>query len=392
MTPRARISLAAIVFLGLTPSLFAQDEKHHIPIAFDDNGKLEDAKAWAQVKKDLATRKPKHVFFIAHGWRTSKTQADTTFSYFGKDLRDLQEKDGPIEVIGIRWPSLLGDNDTAQDEAFKQLARSVAAAIADSKKREERRDKLKTFLKKRTTRFLASNLLKLQLPDDDRLDEIIDNFDEPENVERLLTTLTYYQMKNRAGVVGATGVTVCINELQMTLPETRVHLVGHSFGCKVMLSCLASEGRADKQIDSLTLLQGAVSTHCFAAKIEELKDVAGAYLHTPKRVKGSITITFTKNDKALALAYVAASQSAGQVAELPLRKHQLESGLYYALGAKGIGGVVGITPIEMGPKGTAYKLAAGLNALNADKIIMSHGDIRNDAVTWLIWSAARSVP
>jgi predicted alpha/beta hydrolase family esterase len=392
MTPLARTSFALLVALSFASPLVAQNDKQHALIAFDENGKLDDAKAWARLKKDLADRNPKNVFLIAHGWRTSKLHADATFSFFGKDLRAQQGNDGPIEVIGIRWPSLLGDNDTAQDEAFKNLARAIAASIADSKKLDERRDKLKVFLKKRTTRFLANNLLKLQLPEDERLDEMLDNIDEPENVERLLTTFTYYQMKNRAGVVGATGLTTCINELQAALPKSRIHLVGHSFGCKVMLSCLASEGRADKQVDSATLLQGAVSCHCFAEKIDELKDVAGAYLHTPKRVKGSVAITFTKNDKALSIAYLAASQSAGQIAELPMRKYQVGGGLYYALGAKGVGGVAGITPIEMGEKGTMYKLRPGLNAIDADKIIMDHGDIRKDAVSWLIWSAARTLP
>ena len=338
-------------------------------VSFDENGKLEDAKGWAAIKKELKDRKPAHVFLIAHGWRNSKERADDVFTYFGKDLRDLQSKDAPIEVIGFRWPSLLGENDSAADQSFKVLAKAVAGAIANSPNAQKRIENLKEFLKKKSTRLLALSL-KHPLPNDDEIDVLVDNLQEPENVQNLLTALTYYQMKKRAGAVGAAGMQECLTQLQESMPETRFHLVGHSFGCKVILSCLASEGRAEKQVDSVTLLQAAVSMHCFAPKIADLMDAEGAYIHAPKRVRGCIAVTFTKNDKALSVAYPAASQAAGQVGELPLRKHQWAPSLFGALGGKGIAGVAGITPIEMGEKGTKYSLRPGFNALDADKIIL----------------------
>lgn len=388
-----RLSLCMILsFVSVTVPALGQETKSHVVLGFDEKGKLEDAKAWARYKDDLKGRKPSHVFLVAHGWKTSKERADETFTYFGKSLREMEDKDGPIEVIGVRWPSLLGENDTALDLAFRNVARSMANSIAKSKNIDERKDKLKTFLKKTTTRAVVVSLLKYQLPEDDQIDAMVDNFDEPENVEKLLATFTYYQMKKRAAAVGSTGLQSALGELQEVAPGARVHLIGHSFGCKVWLACLASEDRGDKQVDSLTLLQGAVSMHCFAEKIPELKDCAGAYCYMPKRVKGSITVTHTKNDKALSVAYVAASQSGGHVGELPGYKHKFSPDLYKALGAKGIAGVDGVKPMDLAGKGTAYKLRPGFNAFNADKVILNHGDIRRDEVTWLIWTTARYRP
>ncbi len=389
---RNQFVVAVFCLIGFAGPLVAQDDKNHLILAFDEHGKLDDAKAWIEIKKDLIRRKPANVFLIAHGWRNSMERADETFTYFGKSLPALEGKDGPTAVIGIRWPSLLGEDDTLLDLAFTRVAKTIANVIAKSKNIDERKEKLKTFLKKKTTRILVNELLKFQLPDDEHLDLMIEHFDEPENVEKLLTMFTYWQMKKRAGIVGSTGFPSCLTELQDALPHSRLHLVGHSFGCKVVLSGLASEVRAKHKVDSVTLLQGAVSTLCFAPKIDELKGLPGAYAKIPDRVKGCIAVTFTKNDKALGKFYLAASQSGGHVGELPDRNHKLSPGLYGALGAKGIGRVDGLKPIEMGKMGAVYQLRPGLNSLDADKIIKNHGDIRTDAVTWLIWSVARAQP
>lgn len=389
---RNHFIVAVLCFTGFASPLVAQDDKNHLILAVDEHGRLDDKKSWNEITKVLTRRKPANVFLVTHGWRNSKERADETFSYFGKSLPELEGKDGPTAVIGIRWPSLLGEDDTLLDLAFTRVAKTIANVIAKSKNIDERKEKLKTFLKKKTTRILVSELLKFQFPDDEHLDLMIEHFDEPENVEKLLTMFTYWQMKKRAGIVGSTDLPNCLTELQEALPQTRVHMVGHSFGCKVVLSALASEVRAKHKVDSVTLLQGAVSSLCFAPKIDELKNCPGAYAHIPDRVKGCIAVTFTKNDKALSRFYLAASQSGGHVGELPDRNHKLSPGLYGALGAKGIRRVDGLKPIEMGKMGTVFQLRPGLNSLDADKIIMSHGDIRTDAVTWLIWSAARARP
>jgi len=221
---------------------------------------------------------------------------------------------------------------------------------------------------------------------------LVDNMEKNDKSAAALTFLTYYRMKGLANDVGSKGLRICVTELQNRLPAARFHLIGHSFGCKVCLACLVGEGRLKQPIDSLTLLQGAVSMHCFAAKIKDLEDAPGAYAEAPKCVRGCITVTHTMNDKALSLAYVAASQAAGHIAELAVTKRQFQPGIYGALGARGIVGVDGVHELNLTDNDTFYVLRPGLNSINADGFIRSHNDIRNGTVLRLIWATARLQP
>jgi hypothetical protein len=383
---------AVLCSLLLADRLAAQETATHVMLGFDDKGKVESPGDWAKVKNQLASRKAAHVFIIAHGWRVSKGNADETVLALARLLRE-QRNGESIEVVGVRWPSLLGENESERDNGFKDLVTLVAKTLAKSESVKEKKEKLKAYLKKTSVRLVIANKLKVRLPDDETIDQLIDHADEPENIARLLTLLTYYEMKRLADTVGSNGLGPCLSELQARLPLARFHLVGHSFGCKAWLACLASEERADKQVDSLTLLQGAVSTLCFAPTIEELTDgPCGAYAGVPKRVKGCIVATHSKKDAALSVAYVAASQAAGQVGELPVKDRSLKLESYSALGGKGITAVPGALKFELGAKGKVYELQRGLNAVNGDNIIGSHSDIRRDEVAWLIWSAARQKP
>src|SRR5262249_19639239 len=156
-------------------------------------------------------------------------------------------------------------------------------------------------------------------------------------------------------------------------PKARFHLIGHCFGCKVWLECLR-EPKLPRAVDTLVLLQGAVSDQCFAKSLSELGGGPGAYAEVPGRVNGPVVITFTKNDHALWVAYPAASGIGGQFAEAPEKVRGKEIGLYTALGGKG---VEGIKPVPMKKAGDAYTFATGLNTVNAEEFIKAHSDIRH---------------
>lgn len=51
---------------------------------------------------------------------------------------------------------------------------------------------------------------------------------------RVLNYATYYLMKERAGVVGRDGVCKVVSKIVATSPKLRVHLIGHSFGGRVV--------------------------------------------------------------------------------------------------------------------------------------------------------------
>ena len=86
-----------------------------------------------------------------------------------------------------------------------------------------------------------------------------------------LRTATYWQMKNRAGVVGKNGLGPLVGAIRAAAPSLRVHLLGHSFGARLVSYSLAGLPDAalkpDSPVKSLFLLQGAFSHFAFATKL-----------------------------------------------------------------------------------------------------------------------------
>jgi hypothetical protein len=74
-----------------------------------------------------------------------------------------------------------------------------------------------------------------------------------------------WKMKARAGAVGAYGVGPLLAKV-LKETEARVHLVGHSFGARVMLSAIVSQSLT-RNVHSILLLQPAVNRWCFAQDV-----------------------------------------------------------------------------------------------------------------------------
>lgn len=119
----------------------------------------------------------------------------------------------------------------------------------------------------------------------------------------VLNYSTYYTMKARAGTVGKNGVARVIDKLS---PEVeRIHLIGHSFGGRVVTAAAANSATA--KIRSMSLLQTAFSHHGFSK-------IKGGFFRSvvdQKRIRGAIVVTHTPNDKAVGVAYPIASRLNG---------------------------------------------------------------------------------
>ena len=77
----------------------------------------------------------------------------------------------------------------------------------------------------------------------------------------LLNYVTYYQMKDRAGVVGRAGVNQALQRLRADVPSVRLHLVGHSFGCRVVTAAVTGPTPAPNGfVNSMSLLARRVFT------------------------------------------------------------------------------------------------------------------------------------
>jgi hypothetical protein len=123
---------------------------------------------------------------------------------------------------------------------------------------------------------------------------------------RFLNYLAYYEMKQRAGTVGQKGVGPMLDRLANNVQ--RIHLVGHSFGGRVVTAA-ASASTTDK-LQTMSLLQSAFSHNGFS------KSMNGFFRNVVdnQRIKGAIVVTYTPNDRAVGIAYPVASRLSGTVA------------------------------------------------------------------------------
>lgn len=209
---------------------------------------------------------------------------------------------------------------------------------------------------------------------------------------RLLNFLTYYEMKARAGTVGKG-----VGSLLDTLPASieRIHLVGHSFGGRVV-SAAAMASTTDR-IRSMTLLQAAFSHNSFSANFDNSPIPKPGYFRSvidQGRVRGPILITHTQNDIAVGILYPAASRLSGTVASAFGDQNDKFGGI-------GRNGAQKMKPDEVNgnaskllPVNGTYDLQAGkIHNLESSDFIRdpkggdAHGFVTGKEIAWAISSA-----
>ncbi|CCH87948.1 conserved protein of unknown function [Modestobacter italicus] len=212
-----------------------------------------------------------------------------------------------------------------------------------------------------------------------------------------LRQATYWQMKNRAGVVGREGLGPLLGELHRAAPELRVHLIGHSFGARLVANALAGlPDTSPSPVRSLTLLQGAFSHFAFADPLPFDAGRRGALAGMQRRVDGPVTVCFSEHDSAVGTLYPLASLAARDDAAAGM------SALYRwgGMGADGAQNadvaLDGIQPV--GP-GTTYRFSPDriLN-IDAGEVVRrggppsgAHSDIVHPELTWVVLSASSLV-
>ncbi|MDG4859816.1 serine-threonine protein kinase [Streptomyces sp. T-3] len=129
--------------------------------------------------------------------------------------------------------------------------------------------------------------------------------------KELLRQTAYYVMKRRAGTVGQLGLGPVLGLLAQRAPQVKVHLIGHSFGGRLVSYALRGLPAKARNVKSVTLLQGAFSHYAFAARLPHQKSRSGALRDQAKRVDGPVVCCYSKHDMALQLMYPLASRMAG---------------------------------------------------------------------------------
>jgi hypothetical protein len=205
--------------------------------------------------------------------------------------------------------------------------------------------------------------------------------------QRVLNLLTYYQMKARAGTVG-TAAGQALRALRERRGSVGVHLVGHSFGGRLVTAAAAGDPATPALLpDSVTLLQAAYSHYGLARAYDGRLDGFFRAVVAERRVRGPVLVTHSDRDLAVGLAYPLASRLAGQVA----------SGLgdandrFGGIGRNGAQKTPEAVDAVLLAAGQPYSFAgAAVHNLRADKVIGGHSDIVRPEVAYAVMSAVAS--
>lgn len=132
-----------------------------------------------------------------------------------------------------------------------------------------------------------------------------------DGAHELLRQATYHAMKRRAGTVGERGLGRLLGRLAEAAPGVRVHLVGHSFGARLVSFALRGLPAGVDTVKSVTLLQGAFSHYAFAARLPHDTRARGALAGVQDRVGGPVVCCHSRHDSALGTFCPMASRTAG---------------------------------------------------------------------------------
>jgi pimeloyl-ACP methyl ester carboxylesterase len=210
--------------------------------------------------------------------------------------------------------------------------------------------------------------------------------------------LSFWKMKDRARSFGETSAFALLSQIEQAKPTARIHLMGHSFGCIVASAMIAGSGgrgTLQRPVDSLVLIQGALSLWSYCPDIPVAPGKAGYFrvLVGERRVRGPILTTQSERDTALRVMYPAGAGIARQIAYAPG-----ELPRYGALGTFGIQGVDdGVVNMPMLAvdgnydfrPGMIYNLDGTAYIRNGTGASGAHNDIANPEVAHAVWEAAR---
>jgi hypothetical protein len=386
-------------------------------VRFDEFGGFLDV---AAVDAKLsAERDATDLFVFAHGWNNDFASVSAGY---GATLAQLNAtavaglvSTSPFKplVFGVIWPSKAWDDPALESfvddrSALAVLVPEVLSPLRTSA-RQYRQDVARLqrilTLPAPTTADKQQFVEILRAYSDPPTSDLVD----PEDIGVFQTSgfegvgdwvgdvfraFTFWQMKKRSGIVGRDGVYWLVKAAMSRLPNARIHLIGHSFGVKVVLSAIASVDRPlPRPAETLVLLQGAVSHEALADTVSGA-NVPGrfAQARNPARVRGVVAATFTSNDRPLNRYYPLGARLAGHVGELESLEAARVS-KYSALG--GIGMHSGGAPIgqyaKLNDAGRPYTFGQerlwNLDGTPGNRI-PDHSGVRTPAVAWLIWSAS----
>jgi hypothetical protein len=401
-------------------------------LKFDKDAQLSEAAELEAIELALQSGNYTDILFISHGWNNDMTEArelyDSLLQLIHNEIVNHPIKDKSFISIGIFWPSKRFSRNDQESGGAAALNSKLNAAntielcheIDQFINTPNARVALKNIIdcinkkspepKELATQFIdlfhSISLNKNGVMDEDALKyydienmtriledpDFLETGDMPEpgmggatsifngminGINNLLNMATYYQMKERAGLIGLQGLNPILKRIKLKR-NGNIHLAGHSFGARLMSAAVSgSTAVSPIQVQSLSLMQAAFSHYGFAEKYE--KNFDGLFRNTiaKKYVTGPIIITHTRNDKAVGIAYAIASRLANQVASAVGDKDDF----YGGLGSNGAQKTPEANNGLLLDMDRNYSFTAGgVYNLKADKYIKDHSDIKKTQV------------
>ena len=418
-------------------------------LRFDENGAPKD-NSIATFLQQLPSAGLTDLLIFSHGWNNDETTAMDLYTRFFGEIRKLiddptiaKRPNVSIGVAGVVWPSILfpGDTPTAgagggaasftpgeeqasleselpkvfsspeQQPIVQELLAMLREQSSDQDQLLVFRDKLAALIKGTETSSAQDDIEAHAITTTSDADwmRILDALSTPPDddtgggaadfgsiagrlwggAKNSLRVTTYWKMKNRAGIVGKNGLGPLLGKIQATAPNLNVHLLGHSFGARVVSYSLAGlpdpPAGAKSPVKSLFLLQGAFSHFAFADALPFDTSRKGDLAGMAARVDGPLLTTHSLKDLAVGASYPLASVLSGQDASDAADSMYRWEGMGHD-GAQ----AVSADDKPLGSVKTKYNLASGkwLN-LDGNQIIVNggppsgaHSDIVHPEIAW----------
>ena len=280
-------------------------EIHLVTLAKD--GRLVDGVQLDRVAKAAASATD--CFLFCHGWLYDAAEAQQEsarfFALLDIVLAPLRARIVPLRV-GLHWPSkpfadLPPTKATAAVGLWPEVERRASNG---SRRREPHRDAA-----------VLRDLWAVEIPrsseEEAELDALARQLRRADRERGMLTispfhALSFWVMKRRAGEVGERFGREWVAPLWRTLGHPpRLHLIGHSFGAKLVTSMALGTRPA-----SVTLLLAAFSAFAFAPSIPGYRRPGFYYpVLAERRVDGPIVVLRSEHDAALGTLYRAITGS-----------------------------------------------------------------------------------
>jgi hypothetical protein len=424
----------------------------HWEVGFDERGNPDQGEV-AALLAELPGQDLTDLLVFSHGWNSDRGQARRLYQLYFQQVPGLLAQGGSqarVGTLGVVWPSkrwadepepagdLAGGGAAGLGDAAPAAPPADPALVEDLKDvfpgDDQRRalDELARLLAERPedpaalARFQTLMGELTTTPDadpagedqgetallEDTPEEVFGRFADAvprtgeggaaglgdafgrlwNGAKEALRQLTYVEMKKRAGVVGRQGLGPLLGRIHQADPEVRIHLLGHSFGARLVSFALAGlPDPARSPVKSLYLLQGAFSHFAFADALPMDRSRGGALKGMATRVDGPLVASFSVHDMAVGKLYPLASLSSRDDAA------GLEDRLF-RWGGIGHDGAQAVeaTVTTLGPVGTAYPFQRGRFVnLDGDAVINrggppagAHSDIFHPELVWAGLAAA----